>query len=457
MLDDVRGTSAVHSAWSPRFERLWDPTGDPGPSVLRSAETGLWLIRRSVDIRRILVDVDTFRPDNALDAFTALQGPALRTLARADFALPPTLANNGTASHLGLRRLVAAFFTPARITEAVPLIRRLTESYLDELRGPLEAGSTVDLAAPLARDLPARVLLRLLRIDDVDLPRLKAWSTASLELFWGAPQPERQRELAASAGAFHRWLRSRLASAGDAEPSLFAALRRHRLPGGDPLSADEAVGVCYFLLIAGQETTTQLLAGLLHRVLDDPGRWRGMAAATPGVAATAVEDFLRHSPPVPTWRRIAARDTVIDGVHIPAGARLLLLLGAAGADENERSCDQRAASRTDAARTRPHSAADRTACTAPASAQRGCPRVEAASSTGTSHRASSPNTRRHLAFGHGPHFCLGAELARTEAITVLETVAAALPGLHRVEPTPPELRLLSFRAPQRVLVRQHLG
>ncbi|MBB5920604.1 cytochrome P450 [Actinoalloteichus hoggarensis] len=437
------------------FPRLWDPPSVDAatPSVWYSEETDLWLVRRAADIRRVLADVDTFRPDNALDAFTPLSVPALRTLARAGFSLPPTLANNGTETHAGLRGVVASFVTPRRVEAAVPTIRRLVRSWLDDAVPDLRGGAVLDLAVPLARDLPARVLLHLLRVEGVDLAVLKAWSSASLELFWGVPDERRQRDLAVLAGDFHRWLRGRLAAADPSGSDLFAALRRHRLPDGSPLSTPAAVGVCYFLFIAGQETTTQLLAGLLHRMLGEPRRWGEIAAGAPGAAEACVEEFLRLAPPVPTWRRITAAPTVIDGVTVPAGARLLLLLGAAGTD----------------GATSPHAG-----CPVPSTVLEGRPlgsaggvaappadetgrrgpvlRVEPAG-PGEFH-PGRPNPRRHLAFGHGPHFCLGANLARTEAAVVLRTVASALPRLRRVEDDPPQLRLLSFRAPRRVLVTE---
>ncbi|WP_157434070.1 cytochrome P450 [Actinoalloteichus sp. GBA129-24] len=472
MVDDVMLWGADGAAPPPDpaagadlFTELWDsPTvGAATSSVRYSQETGLWLVRRASDIRRILSDVETFRPDNALDAFTPLSIPALRTLARAGFSLPPTLANNGTDTHAGLRGVVAAFVTPRRVAAAVPMIRRLVRSWLADYAPALQSGAVVDLGSPLARDLPARVLLHLLRVDEVDLPVLKEWSSASLELFWGLPGERRQRDLAVLAGDFYRWLRSRLAAADPDGPDLFAALRRHRLPDGAPLSAAEAVGVCYFLFIAGQETTTQLLAGLLHRVLGEPERWREIAAGAPGAAESCVEEFLRLTPPVPTWRRVTAAETVVDGVTVPAGARLLLLLGAAGRDDVSAgpgvgcpvpsgvgpsdldSSDLDGSGRVPRPAGAPEADRPDAALGADAEQETADPGV---------FRPGRPNPRRHLAFGHGPHFCLGAGLARAEAAVVLETVAAALPRLRRVEEHPPQLRLLSFRAPRRVLVTE---
>ncbi|MEV0682028.1 cytochrome P450 [Actinosynnema sp. NPDC050436] len=364
--------------------------------VHRDPATGLWLVSRYDDVRAVLADPKRFHPDNALTAVTAVPRPVLRVLARAGFSLPPTLANNGTGTHAGLRRLVARFLTPDRVRAMGPRIAELARERLDRLTGPV-----ADLHAALARDLPAVVLLEVMGIDGVDVGLLKRWSTASLELFWGTPSPERQHELAGPTAEFHRWLTGRLRAArGD---DLFGALR--------DVPVREAAGLCYFLLIAGQETTTQLLGALFDAVLRQDGLWSRLAE--PGTAGWVVEEVLRRDPPVSTWRRVAAEPVTISGVDVPAGAQLLLMLAGSGSDpevfaEPERLCPAR------------------------------------------------PNARKHLAFGYGRHFCLGAGLARLEAEVVLRETRERFPDLRlaSAEP-PPMLGLLSFRAP--LSVRVELG
>ncbi|QFZ24784.1 cytochrome P450 [Saccharothrix syringae] len=362
----------------------------------RDERTGLWLVSRYRDVRAVLADPRRFHPDNALTAVVPIPGPVLRVLARAGFSLPPTLANNGTPTHAGLRRLVARFLTPARVAAVGPRIAELTARRLAGLTG------TADLHPVLARDLPAVVLLEVLGIRDVAVDALKAWSTASLELFWGDVTPERQHELAGPAAGFHRWLTGRIRAADPRGDDLFGALRAEGVPLRD------AAGLCYFLLIAGQETTTQLLCAAFHAVLRHGDLWSRLGE--PGVAAACVEEVLRREPPVSTWRRVAAEPVTLSGVDLPAGAPLLLMLAGSGSDpeafdEPERFCPGR------------------------------------------------PGARRHLAFGHGRHFCLGAGLARLEAEVVLRETARRFPRLRLASADPPPmLGLLSFRAPSSVEV-----
>ncbi|WP_016701548.1 cytochrome P450, partial [Actinoalloteichus spitiensis] len=404
---------ADYDPFSPAF------VADPHPAldelrrqpVAYHPATGCWVVSRHRDVRTVLTDAGTFAPDNALHAVTPLSVPALRVLAEHGFSLPPTLANNGTATHPGLRRLVAAHFTSGRVRAITPLARSLVRAGLREATADLADTGTTDLAARVAADPPARVLLSLLGMRDVDVRLLKRWSRASLELFWGNPGPDRQRGLAEEAGGFHRWLTGRVSgtAASPGEAGLLGDLVRHRLPDGRPLGVEEAVGVCYFLLIAGQETTSQLVNAALHRVLGRPALWRRLAGGEPGLAAQCVEEVLRLDTPVLTWRRVTTRPTVLSGVELPAGAAVLAQLLGAGSDPELVA---------DPGRFRP----------------------------------GRPNARRHLAFGLGRHVCLGAGLARVEAEIALEETARALPTVVRTEERPPMLGLLSFRAPARVLV-----
>ncbi|MEW2630808.1 cytochrome P450 [Streptomyces sp. NPDC048389] len=425
---------AAHTAWEgdapgggDRFEFLdlfgEDFVRDPYPwldalraeaPVHHDEATGLWLVSRHHDVRRVLSDPAVFLPDNAQHAVAPLPVAVLRTLARAGFTLPPALANNGTASHTGLRRVVNRFFNARQVAAAVPLIERCAEELLDAAQSRIDAEGHHDLFASYAQVLPCRVLMELLGIRGVTPDTLIRWSDASLELFWGRPSAERQQELACLVGEFHQWLTETVRGAGAASSpgSFVGALSRHRLPGGEPLDTATAVSACLFIFIAGQSTTGQLIATVLRRALLEPGLWP-RAAREAGLAETWVEEVLRREPPVTTWRRVTARPVELAGTRLPAGAQLLLMLMGSGSD--------------------PAVFAD---------PERMCP-----------HRA---NVRHHLAFGAGRHRCPGASLARTEAAIALRAVARRLPEV-RLTPDgarPPMLGLLSFRAPLEVMVEQ---
>jgi cytochrome P450 len=268
-------------------------------------ELGYWVVDDPALAREVLLDPETFRPDNAVLAHTPLSVKALRVLSGVGFALPPTLANNAGESHRPIRAAVARFFSPARVAAAEPLARELVGARVASASAALAVGQQVDLVQAVAAEPPAFVLLDLLGLRDVDVPALKAWSLDSLELFWGWPDEDRQLELAYSAAEFYGWLRSRTAAARKAPADdLFGVLVELGL------TDEEVCAVGYFLLIAGQETTTQLISTAFHRSIGQP--------------IELVEQVLREASSVPTWRRITARAAAVGDVELPAGAAVLL-------------------------------------------------------------------------------------------------------------------------------------
>ncbi|MBT2550959.1 cytochrome P450 [Arthrobacter sp. ISL-65] len=346
-----------------------------------------------------------FSPANALVAVTPLEGPALRVLQRVGFALPPVLASNDTGTHSGIRKVVAGFFTPATVTAMEPRIRELARQAAGNAAHQLHRSGHTDLVQTVAAFPPAVVMLELLGLPVRDLEALKRWGLDSMELFWGWPDGERQLELALSAAEFYVWLRRLVAESVDAPGrNLFKLLAEHGL------SRTEMCSLGYFLLIAGQETTTQLISTTLFRLLEGatPMGWK--EAASEAGARSAVRHVLATESSVPTWRRVAAHDTSLGGQQVPAGAEILLELsgnqitgGGAPADPS------------------PHAEAGR-----------------------------GPSSG--LIFGSGIHRCLGAKLAELEASVMVQEAAAALPGIQLRDHEPEWIRHLSFQAPRTVSV-----
>jgi len=163
----------------------------------------------------------------------------------------------------------------------------------------------------------------------------------------------------------------------------------------------------FFLLVAGQETTSQFLTLLMHRLAGEPAVLAGLCTGTVRVE-DVVEEGLRLVPPIVTWRRVTARDTAVAGMPAPAGTSIVLWLAQAGRDP---------ALTAEPARFRP----------------------------------GQPGSRRHLAFGAGAHRCLGAQLARMESAVVVAETAALLRRVAVVRaPRCPDN--LSFRMPDAFLV-----
>lgn len=373
-----------------------------------------YLVVRDPDsVREVLHRPGDFSPANALVAVTPLAGPALRVLQRVRFALPPVLASNDTDTHAGIRKTVAGYFTPATVAALEPRIRELAQEAAANAAGQLDRSGHADLVQAVAAFTPAVIMLELLGLPARDLVALKRWGLDSMELFWGWPDKDRQLELAHSAADFYVWLR-RLVKESVAAPgrNLFKSLAEHGL------STPEICSLGYFLLIAGQETTTQLTSTALFRLLEGsaPLGWKD-AASEAGARAT-VRHVLATESSVPTWRRVAAQDTRLGGQLIPAGAEILLELSG-------------------------------NHVTTPAEPGGLALPMQAA--------RPGPPAAYGLVFGSGIHRCLGAKLAELEAAIIVRETASALPGIQLRDSQPEWIRLLSFQAPRAVTVTNRQG
>jgi cytochrome P450 len=292
--------------------------------------------------------------------------------------------------HARLRRLVSGAFTPARVRDLAPRVEAMTSELVAGL------GRSFDVIGQLALPLPVRVISELLGIPPADRPKLVTWSeqlSRSLDPGFLIP-PDVRAGMRAARDGFHEYL---------------AALipERRRSPGADLVSGlvqvhdyggrlteDEIITTCRLLLIAGHETTRSLIGGGVLALLRHPAQL-AVLRSDPGLLDACVEEVLRYDPPVQLLTRSALREAKIGDVLVPAGATALMLLGAANRD---------AALGDD-------------------------PDTFDITRGARGHGAS-----RHLAFGHGIHFCLGAPLARVEAGIALRQLLPALAECQVAQP-----------------------
>ncbi|MDQ7906609.1 cytochrome P450 [Phytohabitans sp. ZYX-F-186] len=381
--------------------RTWEAHAREWPDVATVADhVGVehLVVTRHALVRQVLADQETFRPDNALDAVTPIPVGALRILTQHGFRLPPTLANNGHPSHPAIRGIVAEALHPRRVEEQRAWLTAVVRGRVGQLTADLD-GRPIDVYGELTADLPLLVLARLVALPDAEAAVVKEFTRAALELFWAPVALDRQLALAEIVGRFHAVLRE-FAKSG---PGLAADLRAHAE------SLDMVVGALFFLLVAGQETTSQFLTLLLHRLTGEPAVLDGLLTGAVAVD-DVVEEGLRLVPPIVTWRRVAARDTVLGGTPVARGTSVLLWLARAGRDGSV------------------------------------VPNPD-------EFRPGQRGSRRHLAFGAGAHRCVGAQLSRMEASVVVAETAPLLRGVEVVRP-PWCPDNLSFRMPDAFVVQK---
>ncbi|MFF7154608.1 cytochrome P450 [Streptomyces sp. NPDC008139] len=307
--------------------------------------------------------------------------------------------------HSRLRKLVAREFTPRRVDAMAPRVQALADGMLDAMaKEPSRRG---DLVESLAFPLPISVICDLLGVPFMDREQFRTWSNIAL-----STSSARARADAADAmnGFLVRLVADKRERPGD---DLMSALIHTADEDGDRLNAEELLGMAWVLLVAGHETTVNLISNGVLALLTHPEQLAALRADPEGLMEGAVEEILRYDGPVetPTYR-FSTAPVEVGGTVIPGDGRLVLVALADADRDPARFPDP---DRFDIRR----------------------------------------DARGHIAFGHGIHYCLGAPLARLEARIALRGLLDRFPGLTLdADPAGLEWRGgLLIRGPERLPVR----
>jgi cytochrome P450 len=370
---------------------------DPFPllAALRASEpvyrttlpdkTPVWLLTRYADVHALLKD-ERF-PKNRRSALTPEQLRKLPWVPPMFRPLERNMLDLDSPDHTRLRALVHKAFTPSLVER----MRGRVQSLADELLDKVEPRGELDLIADYALPLPMTIITEILGVPTKDRHKFHKWSQAVVSL--GSPNPTIR--VIPAVWMFIRYLRRFFkVRRRDPRDDLASALIQAE-EAGDKLSEDELLAMVFLLLIAGHETTVNLIGSGVLALLEHPSQLDKLRGE-PALMKAAVEELLRYTAPVfMTTERYAREDVTLHGVTIPRGEMTLGVIGAANRDET------------------------------------------VFENPDTLDITREPN--RHLSFGQGIHFCLGAPLARMEAQIAVNTLLGRTPDL-RLKVSPNALR-----------------
>ncbi len=352
---------------------------------------GFWVLTRYEDVVAALRDPRLVKEPIA--AFVA---------ARFGAAMPAmglSMLDRDPPDHTRLRGLVNKAFTPRVVEGLRPHIQKI----VDGLLARVEGAGTMDLIEEFAYPLPVTVICQMLGVPVEDRERFKQWGldiARGLDAILLPPDSDVARRSAAARRALAEYFRAliaerRAAPRGDMLSDLIAAEE-----AGDKLREDELLATCILLLVAGHETTVNLIGNGTLALLRHPDQLRRLRE-NPGLIGSAVEELLRYDGPVQRTARIPSADVTFDGRTIAKGEMVMPFIGAADRDPAQfPDPDRLDLTRTD---------------------------------------------NRHIAFGWGIHFCLGAPLARVEGQIAISALVQRLPKLALAIDRPEYRQSLTLR------------
>jgi len=357
----------VHEDPFPLYARLRDEA-----PVYRNEALDFWALARHADVMAAFKDAKRYSNRFGVSIDPSAYGPHAR-FGTSFLAMDPP-------DHTRMRALVSRGFTPRRVKGMAPRIRELCVEHLDRLRG----ADSFDVIADFAGKLPMDVISEMLGVPQPDRDDLRAWADLLVHREEGMMDvpPEGAEAFGKIREYFEALIEERRRAPGD---DLLSALLELSGGGEDHLSMSELLGFCNLMIVAGNETTTKLLANALYWLDRNPDQRERLTRGDVTMSQW-VEETLRFDNSTQMLVRTLDADTTIEGVAIPKGARMLLLVGSANRDERvfERPEEY--------------------------DLGRDCSRM--------------------LSFGHGTHFCLGAALARLEGEIALEEWWKRFPDYH---------------------------
>ncbi len=362
---------------------------------------GFWAVSRYEDVLSVVRNPEMFSSLAQSNSFVTTPPPEVIEIAKEGYPRVNTLLSNDPPSHTQFRNLVNKAFLPKRVAQLEDSIRKITNDLIDAF---INDGK-VDLVEQFAVGVPLTVIADALGVDRADMPKFKKWSDDSVAPLSGMLTPERQIECAHSRIEFQNYMVDRVHEReANLRDDLLSDLVQARFDSGERagegMTMAEMLDVIAQLLVAGNETTTKLIAAATLMLIENPEQM-AKVRADHSLIPNLVEEALRMEAPVQMLPRFTKDDVEVGGVAIPKGSVVMVMYGCANRDgakyPNPDMFD-----------------------------------------------IERDNARTQMAFGQGPHFCVGAALARSEARIAFELLLSRLNNIALASVDTPTHRELSM-------------
>ncbi|MEM9521702.1 MAG: cytochrome P450 [Actinomycetota bacterium] len=402
----------VHQTWSPlNDDYLAEPYEiakqlQADHPTFYSEPLGYLVVTEMEEINRIFTDHETFASVNVQDPVFPLNEATLEVLGAPDYNPVAVMSNRPEPDHGRIRQYTRLGFSNKRIKTLEPYIRRRSHELIDAM---IDAGSPIEFVDAFGFPLPGETVFRFIGFPEADDEKLKVWCAERKGFSWGQPTAEEQTRIASDMVSYWRYCRD-----------FVADKRNHR---GDDLASElitaheenpadmtyrEVESIIYGLSFAGHEAVTALICNTLQCLLPRRDQW-DQICADPGLIPNAIDEVLRFNSSQISWRRVTTADTTVDGFDVPAGTGIFLNFASAHRQpdiwDDPDSFDIR-----------------------------------------------RPNANRHIAFGKGVHYCLGAKFAKYETQLMTEALAERLPTLQLIEQDFEYFPNITFRGPEQLHV-----
>ncbi len=407
----------VNHEWSPLNK---DYLADPYPiaralrddcPLFYAEQLGYVVITEMADILDVFNQPDVYSSEIVQDPVFPLGERAKAVLAAPDFNPQKVMSNRQAPDHGRIRKYTRQGFSRRRLQTLEPYVRRRSGELIDDMIAvKASAGGPIEFIDAFAFPLPGETVFRFIGFPEADDERLKHWCADRKAFSWGRPSEEEQAAIAEKMLAYWRYCREFTAAKQANRGDDFASelLAAHDADATE-LTYREVESILYGLSFAGHEAVTALICNCLLCLLPRRDQWDQLVA-DPSLIPNAVEEVLRFESSQISWRRVTTQDTELRGVTLPAGTRIFM---------NFASANRQADLFTEPDEFDIHRS----------------------------------NAAQHISFGKGMHYCLGSNLAKFEAVLVLEALVDRLPTLRMVQDqkiwSSPNI---TFRGPEQLLV-----